>query len=324
MRVVRSLTVAVMLTALAGGCNRRGDGTDRSRSATTTTSDSAPVSSDFLLNGKEPAQALYNAIRIIPDAKKVKRLLDEHPDWINREISGERPLWLACEARSLPMVQVIVEHGADVKFSNAKHQTLLWPAVNYDDLAIVKYLIEHGADPKALQDDKQTLLWAAETKPMAEFLIASGVDPKHKDVNGDTALHQACRHSLLEVVRVLLDNGLDIEAKGHWDMRPLQSAASTFTGDPRPVVNLLLQRGANIDSHGYRGQTALHECALYNRLEMAELLLARGAQPDLKDDDGRTPVDTANLAGKSERALLINLLIQHGAPGVLIPIERRR
>ena len=323
MRVVCSLTVAVLLTALAGGCDRRGNGAKGSASAATSSS-TAPVSSDFLLKGKDPAQALYNAIRILPDARKVARLLDEHPDWINREISGERPLWLACEARSLPMVQVIVDHGADTKFTNASHQTVLWPAVNYDDLEIVKYLVAHGADLKALQDDSKTLLWAAETKPMAEFLIAAGVDPKHKDVNGDTALHQACRHSLLEVVRLLLDHGLDIEAQGHWGMRPLQSAASTFTGDPKPVVNLLLQRGANIDSHGYRGQTALHECALYNRFEMAELLLARGAQPDLKDDDGRTPVDTANLAGKSERVLMINLLIQHGAPGVLIPVERGR
>ena len=101
MRVVCSLTVAVLLTALAGGCDRRGNGAKGSASAATSSS-TAPVSSDFLLNGKDPAQALYNAIRILPDARKVARLLDEHPDWINREISGERPLWLACEARSLP------------------------------------------------------------------------------------------------------------------------------------------------------------------------------------------------------------------------------
>jgi ankyrin repeat protein len=311
--------VAVVLSAMAGGCDRDGN---NSGNAPTTSSSTAPTSGDFLPRGKDPAQQLYNAIHIIPNPEKVARLLDKHPDWANREINKSRPLWLACEARSLPMVKSLVEHGADVKVRNAEHKTVLWPAVNYDNMPIVEYLVEHGADPRALQDDGQTLLWAAETKPMAEFLMNAGVDPKHKDINGDTALHQACRHSLLEVVRLLLDKGLDIEAQGHWNMRPLQSAASTLTGDPKPVVNLLLQRGANIDSHGYRGQTALHECALYNRYEMAEYLLARGAKPDLKDDDGRTPVDTATLAGKSERVLLINLLIKYGAPGVLIPVQR--
>jgi ankyrin repeat protein len=57
---------------------------------------------------------------------------------------------------------------------------------------------------------------------------------------------------------------------------------------------------------------------------MAEFLLARGAKPDLKDDDGRTPVDTADLAGRNERKPLINLLIKYGAPGVLIPLEKGR
>ena len=322
MRVARSLMVVASLAALAGGCDRAGG--KSSTTAATKTASTAPAADDFLSKDKDPAQQLYNAIRIVPNPQKVTRLLDLHPDWANREINKSRPLWLACEARSLPMVQSLVEHGADVKFYNAEHKTVLWPAVNYDSMPIVQYLIEHGADPKALQDDGQTLLWAAETRPMAEFLIDAGVDPKQKDINGDTALHQACRHSLLEVVRLLLDKGLDVEAPGHWNMRPLQSAASTLTGDPKPVVNLLLQRGANIDSHGYRGQTALHECALYNRYEMAEYLLNRGAQPDLNDDDGRTPVDTATLAGKSERIPLINLLIKHGAPGVLIPVERGR
>jgi ankyrin repeat protein len=165
---------------------------------------------------------------------------------------------------------------------------------------------------------------------MAEFLIAQGVDPKQKNENGDTALHQACRHSVPSVVELLLDKGVDIEAKGHWDMRPLHSSASTLTGDPRPVVELLLKRGANIDSRGFHGHTAIHECALFNRLEMAEMLLSRGAQPDLKDDEGRTPMDTLLLPGKVDssseivRIMMNNLLVKYGAPGVLIQIPKDR
>jgi ankyrin repeat protein len=156
------------------------------------------------------------------------------------------------------------------------------------------------------------------------------VDPKQKNENGDMALHQACRHSVPGVVELLLDKGLDIEAKGHWDMRPLHSSASTLTGDPRPVVELLLKRGANIDSRGFHGHTAVHECALFNRIEMAEMLLSRGAQPDIKDDDGRTPMDTLLLPGKVDssseivRIMMNNLLVKYGAPGVLIQIPKDR
>jgi ankyrin repeat protein len=315
MRVVRGLVVVAVLTG-ASACNRPAGGTS-TRPSSTKHSDGAEVQTG---RPENPTDELYQALRITPDEKKVRQLLDEHPDWVNQQIHNVRPLWIACESRSLSLVQALVERGADFKANNEKGQTSLWAAVTYDSLPVVQYLVQKGADPKALQEDGQTLLWAASTREMAEYLMSVGVDPKTKDINGDLALHQACRHSLLDVVKVLLDHGVDIEAKGHWDMRPLQSAASTATGDPRPVVNLLLKRGADLDSHGFKGQTALHECALYNRLEMADLLLTRGAQPNLKDDDGKTPIDVANLAGRNDRIPLINLLIKHGAPGVLIPL----
>ena len=117
---------------------------------------------------------------------------------------------------------------------------------------------------------------------------------------------------------MLLNSGIHVETKGRWNMPPLHSAASTLEDDARPTVNLLLQRGAKINSRGFEGHTALHETAFYNRLEMAELLLSNGADPNLKDDNGKTAMDLAYLAGKNDRIPLINLLIRYGAPGQLI------
>ncbi len=324
MRVLKTILIATAAATLTAGCDRAKTSAGKTDPAAQVkqTAGSSQTQDPRPSVALTPAKQLFHAIRISPDERKVRQLLTEHRELLNNEISGASPLWMACESRSLPLVKAVVECGADLKATNAQHQSALWAAVNYGSIPIVKYLIEKGVDPKALQDDGETLLWAAETKEMAELLIAAGIDPKQKNINGDTALHLACRHSLLGVVELLLDKGVDIEAKGHWDMRPLHTAASTSTGDPRPVVNLLLRRGADIDSKGFRGHTAIHECALYNRYEMADLLLARGAEPDLKDDEGRTPMDTALLAGKVERVELINLLIKRGAPGVLIPVSR--
>lgn len=324
MRVFSVILVALTTAFVAAGCNRaKGNAKVDAAPAKPAAAAASPViEDDRPAPPPTPSRQLFLAIRISPDERKVRQLLAHHPDLINKEISGASPIWMACESRSLPLVKAVVESGADLKVINADHKTVLWPAVSYNSVPIVNYLIEKGVDPKALQDDGQTLLWAAQNKPMAELLVAAGIDPKQKDINGDTALHLACRHSLLELTEFLLDKGLDIEAKGHWHMPPLHIAASTGTGDPRPVVNLLLRRGADIDSRGFHGHTVIHECALYNRLDMADLLLARNAQPDLKDDEGRTPMDVALLAGKIERVALINLLIKRGAPGVLIPVSK--
>ncbi|MEZ0267213.1 MAG: hypothetical protein ACAI43_20965, partial [Phycisphaerae bacterium] len=51
-----------------------------------------------------------------------------------------------------------------------------------------------------------------------------------------------------------------------------------------------------------------------------DLLLSRGADVHAKDKDGKTPKDVAVQAGKQDRIRLINLLVKHGAPGVLEPI----
>ena len=273
----------------------------------------------------DPAKLLLSALTY-RDVDKVRDILTQHPELVNQPINKELPLWRACASRSLPIVQVAVEKGANLNVPNAQHQTALWTAVISDNLDIVKYLIDKGADPKALQDDGETLLWAAGSKPMAELLISAGVDPKHKNINKDTALHQACRFSIVDVVRVLLDNGLDIEAQGNWDMRPIHSSASSLTGDSRPVLKLLLDRGANINSHGFNGQTVFHECVLFNRYDAAVVLFSdRRANPNLKDKNGATPLDMDKVTSQTDRVKLINLLIRHGAvrgngaPQTLIP-----
>jgi ankyrin repeat protein len=303
-----------------------GQGCDRASGVTTTggTAASKPAAprwdDDAPPPETNPAKLLARAM-IMQQADKVDKILREHPDLLEKDVNGERPLWVACAKGSLPMARSLVERGADVKALNRKHQGVLWPAVESDNIALVKYLIGKGADPKALQEDDETLLWAAASRDMATLLIAAGVDPKHKSALGDYAIHQACRHAHKDVVKVLLDSAVGVETPGRWGMRPLHSAASSLHGDPKALVLLLLERGANINARGYRGHTALHECALYNRHVMADLLLSRGAEVDLKDDDGRTPMDAALLAGKKERALMINLLIRHGAPGILIPVK---
>jgi ankyrin repeat protein len=270
----------------------------------------------------DPGKLLARAL-LYRDAGQVARILKEHPDLVEKPISDARPLWRACETRSVPLVKAVVEAGADVNAANGEKKTPLWAAVASDSLDVVKYLVSKGADPKAYQEDERsTLLWEATSREMAEFLIGAGVEPKYKNGFGDTALHEACKRSHVEVAELLLDRGLDVEQPGRWDMRPLHCAASTVTGDPRSTVMMLLRRGADINARGYRGHTAVHECALFDRLEMAALLLGRGAKPDVKDNDGRTPMEAAELVGRGERARIINLLIKHGAKGTIVPLPK--
>jgi ankyrin repeat protein len=312
-----SFTLATALVLLLGsGCDRAkatpGTNTKAPAKGQTVSDEDAPRETD-------PAKLLFAAMNS-QQTDKVAKLVREHPEVLDKPIGGMRPLYLACSRGSLPMARLLVERGADPKAVNGQHQGVLWPAVQSDNVDLVKFLVEKGADPRALQEDDETLLWAAASREMALLLLDAGIDPKHKSRLGDFAIHQACRHSQRDVVEVLLDRGIDVETVGRWNMRPLHSAACTMTGEPKALVRFLLfDKKAKVNSKGMDGHTALHECALFNRYEMADLLLTHGADVNAKDDDGRTPMDLALLAGKSDRVPLINLLIKRGAPGTLIP-----
>jgi cytohesin len=223
-----------------------------------------------------------------------------------------------------------LDAGADIQFEDPNGYTALIHVMYalYNDerlVPMVKFLIEKGADPKALQDDGETLLWQAASREMATLLIDAGVDPMHKSALGDYAIHQACRRSHKEVVEVLLERKVPIDLVGRWNMRPFNSAAASLIGEPRPLVQFLLDKGADINSRGLNGGTALHDCATANLIEMALYLLTRGADVDAKDNDGKTPKDAAVQAGKVDRVDMINLLVRHGADGgkgTLIPRNR--
>ncbi len=77
-----------------------------------------------------------------------------------------------------------------------------------------------------------------------------------------------------------------------------------------PILELLAAHGADLKAGGFKGQTALHEAALYNRAAVVECLLRHGLDVNAKSDAGKTPLDLAK-AGKSKEA--IDILLAHGA-----------
>jgi ankyrin repeat protein len=301
------VVIAGSLGLMAGGCDRR-----KPTASTLPVRAHRPYEPLPVPPETDPSKLLFRAL-VHRDAPAVRKILGEHPELLNKQINGTYPLSLACESRSLPLVQAMVERGADLKVRTVDGSSMLWAAVNSDSLPIAKYLIEKGADPKVLEADGETLLWAAQTKEMVDFLIAAGVDPKQRDKSGDMAIHAACRKSRKEVIERFLDLGISIEEKGNWGMPPLHFAVTTATGDPRSVVRMLLQRGANINSRGWNNNTVIHECIFYNRVEMLELLLTRGAEATAKDAQDQTPMDLAVVAGERDRKKAIDLLRAHGA-----------
>ena len=162
-----------------------------------------------------------------------------------------------------------------------------------------------GADAAALID-------AAYSGDVAtcERLVKSGVPVDATDSDGVTALDWAVFYCKVDVVRKLIELGADVS---HVDQRggytPLMYTATTLRGrfmqgtqeQRNEIARLLIQHGADVnhaigDGHEIGdGQTALHFAAFDKNTGLVRMLLAAGANRNVKSNQGYTPLDLAKI-----------------------------
>ncbi|KAJ4269840.1 hypothetical protein NW762_001509 [Fusarium torreyae] len=142
-----------------------------------------------------------------------------------------------------------------------------------------------------------------------QLLITKGAAVNVPDNDGKTPLWHAVNLGLEGVVKQLLDNGAFINAvdptTGDTPMH--RSLSGTFNRD---VIELLLDRGANIGALNSRGWTPLFFAVGSMVTDIMNLLIERGTLVNVKDYRGRSPLIHASKLGWSEG---VKLLLDHGA-----------
>ena len=133
-------------------------------------------------------------------------------DIINGENEKQPPLHYARFNGKIDAMRYIVEkypHTVHSRASaGAKHCTSLHAAAESDNVECMEILIEHGAEIKAVDADGATILtYAANSGKLAalKFLHDRGVSAIAADQNGWLPLHSACLEGHVDVARVLLE-----------------------------------------------------------------------------------------------------------------------
>lgn len=215
---------------------------------------------------------------------------------------GVTPLMLASQNASVPMVELLVRAGADPNAARPAGGTALMMAARSGDATVLRRLIAAGADVDAATRSGHTaLMWAvAERHPRAVALLAE----IGADVHARTAVHTPRARTIVREAKVLSRfeavNPAVLPRDGDRDpprpeggFTPLLYAV--LAGDA-PTVRVLLSAGADVDDAGPDGVTALMLALVKRHEELALLLVAAGADPH-PADAGFTALHLASATG---------------------------
>lgn len=208
-------------------------------------------------------------------------------------------------------VRGLLGAGVDVNQSRADRTTALIWAAHWDHRETVELLLKAGAKVNAAEDHGVTALArACENASVAvvETLLKAGANPNLAQTTGLTPLMVAARTGNMPVVQTLLSHGADVNAR-------TSSTGSTalmwaVSGRHHDLAQALIAAGANVHVSSDKGFTPLLYAARIGDIEAAKMLLAAGARVDEAGSDGTHALPLAVVNGQDQFAML---LLERGA-----------
>jgi ankyrin repeat protein len=238
--------------------------------------------------------------------------------FMRRDIDEELVWALHCESPTLDKVRELVAKGADVNACDdldlpcdceacqeedgayVTARTVLMHAVSDRRVSpeVIRYLVEQGANAKAVVEDGDSALsfalWNMKlTAATVELLIQHGADVHQVNSSGDTPLLALVGHfrltpCVLDVVRVLVAAGADVNATDEMGESVLERALRNLPAVPLPVIDYLIASGATVD---FTDPELLLTAVVMFNPSMVTFLLKKGANPNALLEDDTTVLD---------------------------------
>ena len=190
---------------------------------------------------------------------------------------------------SISTVKVYLDEGADINATDRDGGSLLFYACTSGDVDLAEYLLDNGANVDVGATRGNTPFVSAsilKKYPAMKLLLERGADPNHETQFG-TAFTFAAHFGHSETVKFLLGiDDIDVNVKGFRRMTPLEGADKHRFFD---IVRMILESGKYIDDEG--NPINIHLAVKYLSINLLEKFLESGIDPNLRDEDNKTPLD---------------------------------
>lgn len=233
------------------------------------------------------------------NAAAVRWLLDAGADSSAETHAGEPALLLAARVGDAATAQALLEHGGEADVRDRTYgQTPLMVAAREGRLELAKLLLDAGADPNArtTAEEPPRFVPPSESPPGLSKGVGiiragwpEGRGKRFPAGGSKTALLYATREGHLDVVKLLVERGADLELADGNGVTPLTNAilnASVFrvtrsgTSDHLRIAELLLDAGADVDAQDWYGETPLWAAVDLRNLELGPAENAAGVRDE--------------------------------------------
>lgn len=238
--------------------------------------------------------------------EELRRLIEEGVD-LNATCGqySNRPLEVAIYSDNLYATKLLLESGADMTICNRWGDTLWSYAATHNRVEHIKLLFQKaenlGIKEKIISEIIDSFLYSLRMIPF----LRAGLDPNSRSESGDTLLHVAAILSGSAFLKELLEKDVALDVLDSNGRSPLNRA---LRFNRIENAKLLLAKGANPNISDNGGFSPL-QIANSNK-ELVELLFSKGALPNLPNSRGVTPFSYAIGSGKED---LVELYLNNGA-----------
>lgn len=223
---------------------------------------------------------------------------------------GATALGSASKAGQLPVVEILLRHGASVTTADNRGMTALMEAAARGHEKVTELLLDKGADVQASSNAEWTALHYAifgAHETLAHLLLSRGALPDTEDENERTPLLLAAQRGLDHATKSLIERGAQVNSTDDEGLTPLLYATRL---DHDTVAKELLMAGAHVNTPDEQGQTPLSIAVQRKNQTMTRLLLDQGADTGATDERGMTALLHATKLGQSA---IIRMLLEAGA-----------
>mmetsp|Transcript_1042 Transcript_1042/g.3059 ORF Transcript_1042/g.3059 Transcript_1042/m.3059 type:complete len:326 (-) Transcript_1042:210-1187(-) len=276
----------------------------------------------------ESAEAALHAACCTGDKACVSALLEVGADLNDAsEEDGQTPLMEAAARGHAHVALVLLAHGTDIlaflDSMRGDHSSPLYCVAQSGFIDTITLRDELCARVNQTDYSGRSALWIASRNgklPVVEACLDHGADVNLASESGRSPLFIAARLGHLAVVKALLARGADANLRTKFGAAPLDAACQVPGERAVDLATHLIDAGsADVDFAG-TGCTALYAACQAGHVNLAKLLVARGADVNKPAKNGFTCLEVAVRARVDDddtvefrRLLIESLLLEHGA-----------